>query len=153
MADADGITAVENRCADDRLGWVAPTHAATHRIRLGYGLGSALPGRPLALSSTGLRTRQGRTPGLPFRGARRDRIGQKPGAGRDQAGESPLCRDMPYVRGRPRSAHGGSVRNGVPTDGCHVVEGLPLLYVGISPTAPPAVGGSGSRQAIRSRIR
>lgn len=41
---------------------------------------------------------------------------------------------------------------GAPTDGCHMVDGAPLLYVGISPKAPPA-NGAASRQTIRSRIR
>jgi len=46
-----------------------------------------------------------------------------------------------------------SVPRGVPTDGCHMADGRPLLYVGISPKAPPLAGGQGSRQTIRSRIR
>jgi hypothetical protein len=46
-----------------------------------------------------------------------------------------------------------SVPPGVPTAGCHVVDELPLLYVGISPKAPPAGGAKVSRQTIRSRIR
>jgi hypothetical protein len=41
----------------------------------------------------------------------------------------------------------------VPTDGCHRVGCRTLLYVGISPTAPPAGGGTPSRQTVRSRIR
>ena len=36
---------------------------------------------------------------------------------------------------------------GVPTIGCHTVEGSPLLYVGISPKAPPADRLAASRQA------
>jgi hypothetical protein len=46
-----------------------------------------------------------------------------------------------------------SVPPGVPTVDCHAVDGVPLLYVGISPKAPPANGGAPSRQTIRSRIR
>ena len=43
-----------------------------------------------------------------------------------------------------------SVPPGVPTDSCHVIDGLPLLYVGISPKAPPGNGSAPSRQTIRS---
>jgi hypothetical protein len=46
-----------------------------------------------------------------------------------------------------------SVPAGVPTGGCHVVGDATLLYVGISPKAPPANGGRPSRQTIRGRIR
>jgi hypothetical protein len=42
---------------------------------------------------------------------------------------------------------------GVPTDGCHRVDGAHLLYVGISPKAAPRGGGRPSRQTIRTRIR
>ena len=42
---------------------------------------------------------------------------------------------------------------GVPVDGCHRVEGMTLLYVGISPKRPPADGGPGSKQTLRSRVR
>ena len=41
----------------------------------------------------------------------------------------------------------------VPTAGCCEVEGALLLYVGISPKAPPANGRAASRQTLRSRIR
>jgi hypothetical protein len=41
----------------------------------------------------------------------------------------------------------------VPTTGCHEFEGRPLLYVGISPKAPPKDGRPASRQTLRSRIR
>lgn len=41
----------------------------------------------------------------------------------------------------------------VPTDGCVVVAGFPLLYVGISPKAPPRPGGAASRESLRSRIK
>jgi hypothetical protein len=41
----------------------------------------------------------------------------------------------------------------VPTAACHAFAGLPLLYVGISPKAPPRDGSRPSRQTIRSRIR
>jgi hypothetical protein len=42
---------------------------------------------------------------------------------------------------------------GVPGGGCRVVDGRTLLYVGISPKAPPANGVRPSRQSLRSRIR
>ena len=42
---------------------------------------------------------------------------------------------------------------GVPTDGCIRQRGLWLLYVGISPTAPPKNGRQPSRQTLRSRLR
>ncbi|GID91673.1 hypothetical protein Adi01nite_10850 [Amorphoplanes digitatis] len=41
----------------------------------------------------------------------------------------------------------------VPIDGCHTVDGWTLLYVGISPKAPPSNGTQPSRQTIRKRIR
>src|SRR5688572_1825944 len=41
----------------------------------------------------------------------------------------------------------------VPTTGCHVVDDLTLLYVGISPKAPSADGTAPSRQTLRSRLR
>jgi hypothetical protein len=41
---------------------------------------------------------------------------------------------------------------GVPTNGCHLAHGATLLYVGISPKAPPAKG-TPSRQTVRHRIR
>jgi hypothetical protein len=41
----------------------------------------------------------------------------------------------------------------VPTDSCHVVGDATLLYVGISPKAPPMNGRRPSQQTIRSRIR
>jgi hypothetical protein len=41
----------------------------------------------------------------------------------------------------------------VPTGGCHVVGDAALLYVGISPKAPPANGRPPSRQTVRSRVR
>lgn len=42
--------------------------------------------------------------------------------------------------------------DGVPTEGCVRSGELTLLYVGISPKAPPAIG-TPSRQTLRSRIR
>lgn len=41
----------------------------------------------------------------------------------------------------------------VPVSGCHKQQGAVLLYVGISPKAPPSNGRPPSRQTIRSRIR
>ncbi|KAB1919122.1 hypothetical protein F8280_26505 [Micromonospora noduli] len=41
----------------------------------------------------------------------------------------------------------------VPVPGCHQRDGATLLYVGISPKAPPSNGRPPSRQTIRSRIR
>lgn len=41
----------------------------------------------------------------------------------------------------------------VPTSGCHTQDGAVLLYVGISPKAPPGNGRPRSRETIRSRIR
>ncbi|MFE9658055.1 GIY-YIG nuclease family protein [Micromonospora sp. NPDC006431] len=41
----------------------------------------------------------------------------------------------------------------VPVAGCHKQHGAVLLYVGISPKAPPVNGRPPSRQTIRSRIR
>jgi|SRR5579871_4657097 len=41
----------------------------------------------------------------------------------------------------------------VPIDGCHVLNSMPLLYVGISPKPPPANGGKASQQNIRKRLR
>jgi len=42
---------------------------------------------------------------------------------------------------------------GVPTQGCHSVDDAWLLYVGISPKAPPANGRAASRQNLRTRVR
>ncbi|MGN9920724.1 GIY-YIG nuclease family protein [Micromonospora palomenae] len=42
---------------------------------------------------------------------------------------------------------------GVPTHGCHELGDAVLLYVGISPKAPPTNGRAPSRQTIRSRVR
>jgi hypothetical protein len=42
---------------------------------------------------------------------------------------------------------------GVPTLGCHSRGGAWLLYVGISPKAPPANGRAASRQNLRTRVR
>src|SRR5690349_422197 len=42
---------------------------------------------------------------------------------------------------------------GVPTDECVRAHGATLLYVGISPKAPPANGRPPSRQRLRNRIR
>lgn len=42
---------------------------------------------------------------------------------------------------------------GVPLEGCHVWQDAVLLYVGISPKAPPVNGRAPSRQTIRSRVR
>ena len=41
----------------------------------------------------------------------------------------------------------------IDTRGCVVLDDLTLLYVGISPKAPPRDGREGSRQTLRSRIR
>ncbi|MEN3539644.1 GIY-YIG nuclease family protein [Microbispora sp. ZYX-F-249] len=41
----------------------------------------------------------------------------------------------------------------VPLEGCHERDGAVLLYVGISPKAPPMNGRAPSRQTIRSRVR
>lgn len=45
------------------------------------------------------------------------------------------------------------IPNGVPTDGCHRALGHTLLYVGISPSAPPTNGAAPSRQTLWSRVR
>ncbi len=42
---------------------------------------------------------------------------------------------------------------GVDVDGCHSVEGLTLLYVGISPKQPPANGREPSRSTLRRRLQ
>ena len=42
---------------------------------------------------------------------------------------------------------------GVPIEGCCTYDSLKLLYIGISPTAPPKNGTPPSRQALRSRLR
>jgi hypothetical protein len=42
---------------------------------------------------------------------------------------------------------------GVPVDGCHRHHGLPLLYVGISPSKPPTNGKLPSKQSLAKRIR
>ncbi|WP_033316847.1 GIY-YIG nuclease family protein [Pontibacter roseus] len=42
---------------------------------------------------------------------------------------------------------------GVPTEGCHCYNEYTLLYIGISPKAPPVNGGKPSSQTIRSRLR
>src|SRR5882724_9657929 len=42
---------------------------------------------------------------------------------------------------------------GVPTDGCLELNGLRLLYVGISPKAPPKNGRPPSRQTLVDRLR
>jgi hypothetical protein len=42
---------------------------------------------------------------------------------------------------------------GVPISTCVERDGLRLLYVGISPKAPPQGGGRPSRQSLRSRVR
>jgi hypothetical protein len=47
----------------------------------------------------------------------------------------------------------GRVPAGVPVTDCHVLDGAYLLYVGISPKAPPRDGGRASRQTIRTRVR
>jgi hypothetical protein len=46
-----------------------------------------------------------------------------------------------------------AVPPGVPVDDCHVAQDLRLLYVGISPKAPPMNGRAPSRQTVRHRIR
>jgi hypothetical protein len=42
---------------------------------------------------------------------------------------------------------------GVPVDRCLIRDSMPLLYVGISPKAPPTSGAPVSRQTLRSRVR
>jgi hypothetical protein len=42
---------------------------------------------------------------------------------------------------------------GIDTSGCHRVEGLTLLYVGISPREPPTNGRAPSRSTLRHRLR
>jgi hypothetical protein len=42
---------------------------------------------------------------------------------------------------------------GVPIDGCHVVDGMALLYCGISPKPPPRNGAKPSGQNVRKRLR
>ncbi len=42
---------------------------------------------------------------------------------------------------------------GVPVEGCLVRENRTLLYVGISPKAPPSNGRPPSKQTVRSRVR
>jgi hypothetical protein len=42
---------------------------------------------------------------------------------------------------------------GVPVDGCHRHQGMPLLYVGISPSRPPTNGKAPSEQSLAKRIR
>lgn len=42
---------------------------------------------------------------------------------------------------------------GIDGAGCHHVEGLTLLYVGISPKAPPENGRLPSQQTLRTRLR
>ena len=41
----------------------------------------------------------------------------------------------------------------VPTEGCLTIDGKVLLYVGISPKAPPTNGRPPSRQNLRTRLR
>jgi hypothetical protein len=41
----------------------------------------------------------------------------------------------------------------VPIDRCHIFDGMPLLYVGISPSPPPANGGKPSQQNLRKRLK
>jgi hypothetical protein len=42
---------------------------------------------------------------------------------------------------------------GVPLDGHHKLDGLSLLYVGISPSKPPTNGKSPSKQSLAKRVR
>jgi hypothetical protein len=42
---------------------------------------------------------------------------------------------------------------GVPAADCHSINGLHLLYVGISPRRPPENGAPASRQQLRKRVR
>jgi hypothetical protein len=65
-----------------------------------------------------------------------------------------LVRECPV----PRSAgvyawYFDSALPGVPVAGCHQHDDHVLLYVGISPKAPPLNGRAGSRQTIRTRVR
>lgn len=46
----------------------------------------------------------------------------------------------------------GDIPPSVPVDGCQVVDGSTLLYVGISPKKPGADGLKPSRQTIRTRV-
>lgn len=45
------------------------------------------------------------------------------------------------------------IPSGVPTEDCHEVNGLTLLYVGISPKAPPLNGSSPSKENLFKRVR
>jgi hypothetical protein len=45
------------------------------------------------------------------------------------------------------------VPSGVPIEDCHVFDGLPLLYIGISPKPPPVNGAKPSQQDLRKRLR
>jgi len=49
--------------------------------------------------------------------------------------------------------HFREVPTGVRLDGCHQHDGLPLLYVGISPSKPPTNGKSPSKQSLARRVR
>jgi hypothetical protein len=42
---------------------------------------------------------------------------------------------------------------GVPIDGCHSIDGMHLLYVGISPKKPPTNGANPSKQRLLHRVR
>lgn len=46
-----------------------------------------------------------------------------------------------------------SVPPGVPTEGCYHRDGATLLYIGISPKAPPTNGRAASRSTLARRIR
>ena len=49
--------------------------------------------------------------------------------------------------------HFATVPPGVDAAGCHEVDGLTLLYVGISPKEPPTNGRAPSRSTLRHRLR
>jgi hypothetical protein len=42
---------------------------------------------------------------------------------------------------------------GVPVQGCRTHDGVPLLYVGISPSKPPTNGKLPSRESVAKRLR
>jgi hypothetical protein len=46
-----------------------------------------------------------------------------------------------------------SIPPGIDTTGCQTVEGLTLMYVGISPKEPPTNGRAPSRSTLRQRLR
>lgn len=66
------------------------------------------------------------------------------------------------VLGRPSPVPGAAglygwyfraIPPGVDVEGCHVLDGLTLLYVGISPKEPPANGRAPSKSTLRQRLK